>query len=104
MFSYTATRSFELTEPLHVLMSSLVQPQVILNTGISKRVKSSFFNQFVLKQTAQLLRDLESPGTSREDGGTSCEGLVMEFLLTLCTNFKCGICYQSKPGPERLER
>ena len=102
VFSDTFARSFELAELLHVLTSSLVQPQVVLNTGISKRVKSSFFNQFVLKQTAQLLR--ESPGTSSEAGGTSSEGLVMEFLQTLCTNFKCGICYQSKPGPERLER
>ena len=77
--------------------------QVILNADISKRVKSAFFNQYVLKQTALLL--IREPAESDDrDELSSFRQLVLDFLLTLCTDFRLGICYKSKPPPHGLER
>ena len=78
--------------------------QVVLNADISKKVKSSFFNHYVLKQSGHLLILLESPQYSVDDEASSCRELVLEFLVSLCTNFQTGICYKSKPPPAGLER
>lgn len=77
--------------------------QVILNTDISKRLKSVFFNHYVLKQAAQLLLT-ESAESGNGGEESSCCQVAFQFLLRLCTDFQCGICYRSRPPPEGLER
>lgn len=80
---------------------------MILNPGVSKRTKSGFFNQFVLKQTAQLLSRKSEATLEEDDVAMETMGLrefVLEFLLRLCTDFQNGICYRSKDSPAGLER
>ena len=87
---------------VHVLFFLFLK--VILNVDVSKRVKSAFFNHFVLKQTAQLLFiESSDPGSSNNEV-SSCRQLAFEFLVSLCTDFQCGICYKNKAPPAGLER
>ena len=86
-----------------LLKESVIILQVILNTDISKRLKSSFFSHYVLKQTAQLLLTEAAESGSGDEESTCCQ-VAFHFLLRLCTDFQCGICYKSKPPPEGLER
>ena len=76
--------------------------QVIVNADISKKLKSSFFNHYVLKQTAQLL--LAEPDGGDDEEEVTCGQVAFQFLLRLCTDFQCGICYKSKQPPGGLER
>ena len=100
--------------------------QVVLNPDVSKRTKSLFFSQFVLKQTAQILLgsgrgeeeleiDAASDQTRERNEGEEGEGegevetvtlkqFTYDFLLELCTDFSRGICYKMKDPPSGLER
>lgn len=95
--------SSRLLEKFGLSWKSVIILQVILSTDISKRLKSAFFSQYVLKQTAQLLLS-ESAESGRGDEDSSRCQVAFQFLLRLCTDFQCGICYRSRPPPEGLER
>ena len=83
-----------------------------MNPEIAKKVKSLFFNQYVLKQTTMLLLEdhqLETPASSG-DGDKHLEtvkkvlDIAHRMIITLCTDFQVGICYKSKDLPAGLEK
>ena len=79
------------------------------NSHISKKLKSLFFSQYVLKQIAQLLMHLGKEEQNLLVAGGASESVslrqfVFQFLLKLCTDFQFGICYRSKEIPLGLER
>ena len=76
---------------------------MVLEPKVSKKAKSIFFNQYVLKQVAQLLT-LAGKGGEKPEEVTSVRMLVFEILCTLCTDFQLGVCYKSKEPPKGLER
>ncbi len=76
-----------------------------MNPEISKKTKSLFFPQSILKQLTLLLEHLKI----RDDGGDpetleTIRNMVCTILRTLCTDFQFGICYKRKKLPDGLER
>ena len=79
-----------------------------MNPGVNKKIKSRFFNLYVLKQTTQLLSRKEETSVQVTDNVTgstvSLRQFVFDFLVRLCTDLQHGICYRSKDLPLGLER
>ena len=78
---------------------------MVRNSGLSKKPKSVFFNQFALKQISLLLTYSVSVGLSVDEEATEhVQDLSFRLLMTLCTNFQYGICYKAKDVPFGLEK
>ena len=93
----------------------MLHVQVLRNSGVSKRAKSSLFNHYALKQLSALLsRPAVEGGEGGERRGRGEEGFqllsresgevvslslhdyVLEVLSGLCTSFQHGVCYRTK--------
>lgn len=72
---------------------------------MSKKTKSSFFNQFALKQMATVLLDRSPVATATEEELTEhVREVAHQALLTLCMDTQLGICYREKDLPYGLEK
>ena len=72
---------------------------------MSKKTKSSFFNQFALKQMATVLFDTASDdATVSEELTEHVREVAHQVLRTLCMDTQLGICYKPKNLPFGLER
>lgn len=80
---------------------------MVLNTDVSKKAKSQFFNQFALKHIFMLLSPSDSTTPLSNSGDEPAEHVRMlarQLLDVLCTDHQLGICYRPKGGPAGLER
>ena len=79
---------------------------MVRNPGVSKKTKSSFFNQFALKQVATVLLDhTTSVATTTTEGPAEhVREVSHQLLCTLCMDTQLGICYKPRNLPFGLER
>ncbi|KAJ3057559.1 hypothetical protein HK097_000025 [Rhizophlyctis rosea] len=78
------------------MILSALQRNVIDDPHLSRAVKVSFFNNYILEQLLRLyLRsDPARTGAASVDGETTVADSVHDFLLHLCTVPGVGLCYQ----------
>ena len=69
---------------------------VIDDAHLSRSVKVSFFNHYILEQLLRLYvrSDPARVGAASPDGEITVADIVHDFLLHLCTKPGVGLCYQ----------